>query len=74
MLPQMNSLSFHTAPSKPSLYRSTHLCNREKLCNTGVSCTVTALPQAYWIPTIRQYVKKILKNVSRVLNSLVSLI
>ena len=33
-----------------------------KLCHAGVNSTVTALRQSYWIPTIRQCVKKILRK------------
>ena len=33
-----------------------------KLCHAGVNSTVTALRQSYWIPTIRQCVKKILSK------------
>ena len=32
------------------------------LCHAGVNSTVTALCQSYWIPTIRQYVKKVLRK------------
>ena len=33
-----------------------------KLCHAGVNSTVTALHQSYWIPTIRQCVKMILRK------------
>ena len=33
-----------------------------KLCHAGVNSTVTALRQSYWIPAIRQCVKKILRK------------
>ena len=37
-----------------------------KLCHAGVNSTVTALRQSYWIPTIRQCVKKILSCMHQV--------
>ena len=40
------------------MVRATH----ERLCHAGVNSTVTALRQSYWIPAIRQYVKKILRK------------
>ena len=40
------------------LVHATHV----KLCHAGVNSTITALRQSYWIPTIRQCVKKILRK------------
>ena len=34
----------------------------ERLCHAGVNSTGTTLHQSYWIPAIRQYVKKILRK------------
>lgn len=33
-----------------------------KLLHAGINSTVTAIRQEYWIPTVRQYIKSVLRH------------